>query len=115
MSDLQGIDVEKIAREIGVLVAHPQYQALIEELERTPEHERVEAARRLATRDELTRRGIPLPEGFRITLRWFEDHDARWPLKEATEQTPVPVQAAWTICGSIGFIVCASAGREFEF
>jgi hypothetical protein len=114
MSDAQGLDVEKGAREIGALVAHPQYQALIEELERTPERERVEVARRLATRDELIRRGIPLPEGFRITLRWFEDHEERWPVKEVTEQNVVPVRAGWTICGSVGWIVCVSAGRELQ-
>jgi len=110
MSEAQRFDVETVARQIGELVTHPQYQAIIEELERAPEHERGDIARRVATREELIRRGIPLPDGFRVALRWFEDPDTRWPVTEVMDRPVVPVQANWTVCGSVGFYLCASVG-----
>lgn len=110
MSDVLRFDVETVARQIGQLVAHPQYQALIDELERAPEHERENLARRIATRDGLLQRGIELPKGFRLTLRWFEDPDTSWPVKEVSDEAAMPALAGWSVCGSVGFVVCASVG-----
>jgi len=109
---MEEFPVEVIARQIGELVSHPQYQAMIRELEQADEDERSSLALRLATPDELRRRGIELPPGFRITLRWFENSENPWPITEVEEQSPFTRIAGWTVCGSVGYIACATVGYQ---
>jgi len=106
-------DIEEYGRRLGAVVRHPGYRTMIEELERTPEDQRVAVAQNLACREELERRGVPLPEGFRITLRSFEDPNARWPLQEVAIDPPaLQPRNSWTVCGSLGYIACVTVGRE---
>lgn len=101
--------------ELSKVVRHPGFQQMMHDIEEAPASQRPQVAQRLATRQALSKRGVPLPDDFRITLRWFEDADGANTLAEsvlppAMGRRPSETLARPTICASVGFIVCASIG-----
>jgi hypothetical protein len=107
-------EIEEQTRRLNQVWTHPRFIELIQDLEETPENERPEVARRLVTRDELDRRGIPIPPGVRITTRWFEDPRAQTLESPLVDSGPDigPRRPPINICVSAGFYVCASCGAD---
>ena len=66
-------EVREQLADLAQVVSNPQFTAIINEIEQAPEAERVDTASRLASVAELEARGIPIPQGMRVTTRWFEN------------------------------------------
>lgn len=119
-----------VSAQVGHLVSvvtQPAFRRLIKEVEGTPSEQRLEAATRLATVDNLRARGVSIPQGLRLSMRWFENDpgithgsltgtpeapavtkEAAAPEAAAAEAAMIP--AGLTICLSLGFFICASVG-----
>jgi hypothetical protein len=110
---------EEVSAEIETLAkltASPQFLSLIEEIQYASEPERLVAARRLATVDELHRRGVPIPEGTRFTTRYFENRpDGTRGIEQLIDTTEAAADeiGTWTLCASVGYIVCVTVGHNF--
>ncbi|MGW6544108.1 hypothetical protein ACWGBH_14820 [Streptomyces massasporeus] len=106
----------EFGKALAEVASHPEFTRMLREIEQVPEAERLAKATELASVDELAKRGIPIPEGFRLTTRFFENPesavrgDAAITLPEPT--AGVDPEARATVCGSIGYIVCGSVGGE---
>jgi hypothetical protein len=70
--------LEDLTRQIGETVTHPRF---LEDIQRVRQHgldTRLAAAKEVADARRLSAAGVPLPPGFRVTTREFEDpEDAR--------------------------------------
>jgi len=65
--------LEDQIQRLSQVASHPAVIAAIKELGELPEGERLNAAREIATPQALQERGVPLPDGFRVTTRYFEE------------------------------------------
>jgi hypothetical protein len=108
----------EFGKALSEVASHPEFTRMLREIERAPEAERVAKATQLASVDELAKRGVPIPDGFRLTTRFFENPEAAVRGDVAVtlpEPTPgVAPEARTTVCGSIGYIVCGSVGGEVQ-
>jgi hypothetical protein len=135
-------DPQQMSRELdalGKLASAPAFLDLLQEISDAPEDQRDETARRLATVDELKRRGLPVTDANRLTLRYFEERPGE-PLRGAVTDAPHDEGPAdpglppgviladddeggdalfkdWTICATTGYIngtilVCSSVGTK---
>jgi hypothetical protein len=119
---------------LGKLASAPAFLELLKEISNAPEDERLEVAGRLATVDELKRRGLPVTDANRLTLRYFEERPDQ-PMRGAVTDAPHDEGPAdsglppgviladeelaakdWTICATTGtnqggIIVCSSLGK----
>jgi hypothetical protein len=68
--------IQEQIEALNQVASHPAVISAMKELAELPEEERLDAARRLATPEALRDRGASLPEGFRITTRYFEEPGA---------------------------------------
>lgn len=101
---------QEMMRELTETVSHPQFDSLVREIEEQPQDNRLAYAQRFATPEELRRRGVPLDDQFRICIRMFEDRDAPSVTYDRIFSSG-PIQAgAWTICASLGYILCVTVG-----
>lgn len=121
---------------LGKLASAPAFLDLLQEISDAPEDQRDETARRLATVDELKRRGLPVTDANRLTLRYFEERPGE-PLRGAVTDAPHDTGSAdpglppgviladdddgdalfkdWKICATTGYrngtiLVCSSVG-----
>jgi hypothetical protein len=129
-------DPLKMSEEIdalGKLASAPAFLDLLKEINNAPEDERLEVAGRLATVDELKRRGLPVTDANRLTLRYFEERSDQpmrgavtdAPLDEGPADTGLPPgvilaeeedKGDWTVCATTGtnqggIFVCSSIGK----
>jgi hypothetical protein len=58
-------------------VSHPVLLEELRDLERVPESRRLEEAQRRLSLQALSAKGVPVPDGIRITLRYFENPETR--------------------------------------
>ena len=65
-------DAKTNAAGLGDLLGHPGFRAMIEEIENTSPDRRAQAAKRLASSAELKKRGIPVPPGGKLKIRFFD-------------------------------------------
>src|SRR5262245_58515967 len=65
-------EAEEFASKLNRVVTSPQFMDLIGELAALPEDQRKERAAQLASVDTLRNRGVPIPEGLRLSTRFFE-------------------------------------------
>ena len=104
--------VEKLNR----VASDPSFLQLLEQLQTTEPRERSRFVATKMSPRALTRQGIPLPEGMRITTRYFEEPKApvlkakRIGLPERIGARPSVEPLAASICVSIGVVVCVSVG-----
>lgn len=109
---------DRLIEDLGKTIGNAQFQGLVKEIDAQPPSERIAFAKRLATVDELKKRGIPLPEGFRITTRVFENpSDMSSQFDETGKQIAATSAAVGpTVCVSVGagiiVNVCVSVGGE---
>jgi hypothetical protein len=101
--------------QLARIVSHPGFTELVKEIEEAPDGDRMAAAQRLATVQELERRGVEAPEGLRITTRYFEDPDSQLRGDIATDQSGTHSDvASGTLCTSLGFFACVSYGEQLQ-
>jgi hypothetical protein len=63
-------EIQEMIEQLAEVVAQPEFQNFVDEVAKAPED-----AEELLTVSQLRQRGLAIPEGFRITLRAFEDPD----------------------------------------
>lgn len=117
----QPLDADKLTQQaitLSKMAAHPGFLAILDEIGQTPEADRLKAAERLATVDNLRSKGVPIPDEFRLTTRYFENPQASL-VSSVQVDTVKPAGAddddfasGLTICGSVGYIVCGSVGGQ---
>jgi len=101
-----------MADTISKIVGDPRMLALLGEVERAPAAKRLATAKKLATVQALKARGIPIPEGFRITTRVFEDPSK--PIDVSVPPTRVGTEQI-SVCASIGVRgICATVGADID-
>lgn len=102
-------ELKQQAATLSDVVRHPGFVSIVQELEDTPPEQRDAKAAELASIDNLRARGVPIPEGMRLTTRWFENPEegakSDGELVGHAEQVP-----GLTICGSLGWFLCISVG-----
>jgi hypothetical protein len=97
-------------------INHPNFKKFISDIEAQPEAERLEYARKITNIDEMRKRHIPINEKFRITLRTFEDPShplASFDYNPAKDNDALRIGGTHTICGSVGYIACATYGYSW--
>lgn len=103
---------------LAAVVSHPEFSKMLQEIEAKPGEERMKFAKIIATPKELARRGIPMPEGFRITTRIFEAPGASVVRAVKIDEDILGADGktayATTICASLGFILCVTVGHTTQ-
>lgn len=102
------------------VTTHPQFIGMLNQLEQLPDEEkRKEFVRREMNVAALVKKGVPIPDGFRSVVRVFENPAAGAippidgsPATATSTSRALQEAEAITVCGSVGFIVCASVGGE---
>lgn len=102
--------------ELNVIVTHPHFEVLIKEINDASDESRVATAERLATIGELHKRGIPVTDDFRISLRTFEGKNISPEFDNPTHEgmPAAPEARVITICLSVGQYVYVSVGTNFN-
>jgi hypothetical protein len=131
------LDITNALDSLAELSASAEFLDLLKEIGNASDAERPAVAARLATVAELKRRGLPVTEETRLTLRYFEDRPGESPTSVITDIVePVvedePIMPAdeseelqteelagdWTVCGTTGYftetglLVCTSLGKK---
>lgn len=120
-------ELEQHIDEVARLAAHPAMLEALAEIQAAEPADRLEVARRVADRDALAKRGLDVPPDFRIALREFEDPIETGSVTEQVISEPAAAAphprphphphppkngGGTTICGSVGYFVCASIGHK---
>ncbi len=117
INKLRKMTKEQMMEQLTETVSHPQFDALVHEIDDQPSENRLNYAKQNATISEMQSRGIPIPEGFRICVRMFEDNNessVNFDKIDISAVKPPEDEAKWTICASLGFYFCVSVGRTNE-
>jgi hypothetical protein len=107
---------------LNSIVADPVMLSMLKDIHQAPVPERLRVATEVANLERLRERGLAVPEGMRVTTRYFEAPQATARadiLVDTTEDTAAAgseasvgsAQAA-SVCVSLGFFVCASVGSS---
>lgn len=120
---------------LSQLASSKEFLELLQDIGDASESERLEAAKRLATIDELKTRGVKVPPEMRLTLRYFEERPGNTvnavtdtnepaappesPVAPVSPEPGAPIAGSgWTVCATTGYIseggvlVCSSMGRQ---
>jgi hypothetical protein len=120
----KGENLEKIkdmTERLNEVVTHPEFINIIHKIESTPLGERMEFVSKHVTPTALTEKGIPMPEGFRITTRVFDDPGITAAQYTEDKDVMVPTRGrpprvggsgGTTLCASLGFFLCVSIGTS---
>lgn len=69
------LSVDRLKRETDRMIesmSHPAYVAAMQELKSTPNEKRLDVVMTRLTPEALREKGVPLPEGMRISSRYFD-------------------------------------------
>jgi len=105
-------EIAKMVSEVTAVVTHPNFLKMMNGLQSLPEADREKEAENIAQIATLQKHGIPLPKGFRVSTRRFEnpaDSQMKAPAPGAVASDP---SQGLTVCGSVGMGVCVSVGGE---
>lgn len=120
-SGLEKIDPEVLGervRVISALAADPVFAQLVREIDDAPEDTRMDTAERLSRVEVLRERGLTVPEGLRLTTRYFEDPAQNVygsllvdrPSDEAASE-PEKTLFELHVCVSLGYFACVTVGH----
>ncbi|MFI2184605.1 hypothetical protein [Streptomyces sioyaensis] len=107
--------VAQMSQVLSETISHPAFAEMVRQIEAVPPGDRMAVAKAIATSEELANRGVIMPDGFRITTRYFEDPAS--PLKadaviEQGDQPTAKMMAGATLCATLGgYIACISVGK----
>jgi hypothetical protein len=114
----RGFPREQIERLVEI-VSRSEFTDLIAEIENASEEDRAEVAQSLANVVAFRERGIPVPEGLRVTTRVFENPDDPRTIttsivddRSPAARRPPADEVRGALCASVGVVVCASYGEE---
>lgn len=117
MSEQQSPTPDPMRQQIELLsqiATHPALRQILTQIQEAPPQDRLATAERLASIEQLEAQGVNIPEGLRVTTRYFEDPDAL--LRADVMVKPTAEQflrsGGGTLCVSVGEIVCVSYGWE---
>lgn len=110
--DLSPAHVRTASEALIDVITSPQYLGVAAEINALPEEEREAATFRLLTVDELRKRGLQIPDGLRVSPRWFEPPEAGRDADSAEVLAHDAAAAGDTWCVSVGVIACISHGVE---
>lgn len=100
---------EQMIKGLAAITAHPEFRNLVNEIATQPAAERLDCAKSPASSEEFSNRGIPTPEGLRITMGYFEA-----PTASTVRQVEIADQvfrgSDQGIGRAKGDIVCTSVG-----
>lgn len=68
--------VERMARKLAETASHAEFLKMIQGVQAATGSERKSVAERVARVEEVSARGIPIPEDFRLTTRTFEETES---------------------------------------
>lgn len=106
--------IRKQTEFLSEIATHPALRQILTEIEQEPPENRLATAERIASVEALEAQGVNIPEGLRITTRYFENSDTLVRgdvIINPTAETFLE-SARGTLCVSVGEIVCASYGWE---
>jgi hypothetical protein len=106
--------LKQLTDEMITAISHPAFVAAMNKMKKTPMDQRLSVASKILTPAALKAKGVPLPEGMRISSRYFEpgiptvikidELGAR-----VARHDPGPVAAWGCACGGAA-TVCGGAG-----
>lgn len=110
--------IQDEASKLAQVIASPGYIQVLRELEAASPEERPQVVRRLASVEAFKERGIPTPEGLRVSPRVFEyqgdsTRGGDYTPYGLAEVSSFPVMSAAspeTVCVSLGWFLCISVG-----
>jgi hypothetical protein len=70
-------EISTWSQELSTTVMHPEFLKAIEEISSLPEAQYSQAVFTQLTPQALAARGVPIPEGLRVSTRYFENPDDR--------------------------------------
>jgi hypothetical protein len=99
---------------LAQIATHPAVRRIIHEIEQAPAQDRLATAERVATVQALEADGLDVPDGLRVTTRYFEDPSTLLRGEVVVKPTAemFAESAGGTLCVSVGEIVCVSYGWE---
>jgi hypothetical protein len=71
-NEVDAVKLKQITNEMIDAISHPAYVAAMNTMKITPMDERLSVASKILTPAALKAKGVPLPEGMRISSRYFE-------------------------------------------
>lgn len=112
-------DAQKRAEQLAALVTDEKFMELLEEVERKPADQRGDALHEILTPDGLRRRGVSVPEGLKISTRWFVapsesepfTSNPVWPPKTTEEPKAASKPTLCVSVGTPGVPICVSVGE----
>jgi hypothetical protein len=90
-----------MARELAETASHPEFLKMIQAVQRASISEKTSVAQEVARVEQVSSRGIPIPETFRITTRTFEDPGSSSPLGDSYSGAPTVIFDGQ--CGSVAY------------
>lgn len=117
MSEVSKADSGALSEQTKLLsqiATHPVLRRMLSEIEQAPPQDRLATAERLASVEALAGEGVEIPEGLRITTRYFENPDSlvRGDIMMNPKADSFEAAGGGTLCVSVGEIVCVSYGWE---
>ncbi len=73
MNNMPKAAIDKMAHDLAESTSHPEFTRMIREVRDAPLSEQNRLVKQVATVENVLSKGIPIPDGFRITTRIFED------------------------------------------
>jgi hypothetical protein len=95
--------VQRMAAELAATASHPEFLQMIQAVQRAPVSEQRAVAEDVARVEQVSSKGIPVPETFRITTRTFEEPNPLRPLHDRHSDPPTV-----TFDGECGSVACQS-------
>jgi hypothetical protein len=71
-NEIDPVRLQKITGEMIAAISHPAYVAAMNTMKNTPMDKRLSVASKILTPAALKAKGVPLPDGMRISSRYFE-------------------------------------------
>jgi hypothetical protein len=113
--------IVQAGEELVRVVTSPQYLEAAAEVNALPVEQRLEAVKELLSVEALRARGLEIPEGLRISPRWFEPPTAGVLSADSADSADSAesevlahgaAPATSTLCISVGTVLCVSYGSD---
>lgn len=74
-NEIDPVKLKQLTDEMIAAISHPAYVAAMNKMKKTPMDQRLSVASKILTPAALKAKGVLLPEGMRISSRYFEPGD----------------------------------------
>lgn len=97
-----------MTQELIEIVSQPQFEQFIQDIEIQSAETRLLYAKKMANVEELRKRGVKLPDDYKVTLRTFEGRELTREFDESPENRAL-LPGGWSVC--IGTVI--TVGYQF--